>query len=270
MAVYDINGNSLSTVYDINRTSLNQCYDIDGNELMSGGPSWKQASVITNIYTSTLTIQPQGGCIDDDGNIYVCFYHAGKFLKYNIGTGVSSEVSFTGDTYGHANGMTYNPNTGYLYLASMKATGEVYVFDTSFNLVNTLYARDGNGDVFTCWNIAYDRNTERFITLVGGDSGGEIRFYDDSFTFDSAIEFDIADWQYTRQDIETDGEYVYGVGYNPNWIFAFAMDGTLVAAINNTACGGEPESMMYDWTNGNYYLEGKDSKFVIRQVVFKD
>lgn len=36
MAVYDISGNSLSTVYGIDGTSLSQAYDISGNEIFSG------------------------------------------------------------------------------------------------------------------------------------------------------------------------------------------------------------------------------------------
>lgn len=36
MAVYDINGNALSSVYDINGNALHYVYDIEGNEIFSG------------------------------------------------------------------------------------------------------------------------------------------------------------------------------------------------------------------------------------------
>lgn len=270
MSIYNINGNEIFSAYDINGTALAEAFDIAGNIVWSAGPHFRPSATINNIYTSALTIQPQGGCIDDNENAYVCFYHAGKFLKYNIGTAETYEVSFTGDAYGHANGMAYNPNTGHLYLAAMKATGEVYVFDTSFNLVDTLYAKNADGNVFNCWNIAYDRINEQFITLIGNTDGGTIRFYNNNLEYISEVNYTIPGYTFTAQDIETDGEFIYYIAYNPNYIFVFDMTGAFIAAINNSAFGGEPESMMYDWINNVYYIEGKDSTFVIRQAIFKD
>lgn len=269
MSIYSINGDPLQAVYGINGNSLTQCYDIEGNALMGEPPTFLDSATITNIYTSSITAQPQGGCIDNDGNIYVCFNDAGKFRKYNINTGTLTEYSFTPDAYGHANGMTYNPNTGYLYLASMNSTGEVYVFDKSFNLVDTLYARDGNGNIFNCWNIAYNRNTEKFIA-VSSVNGGIIYFMDNDFNYVRSVAFDASEWANTRQDIETDGQFIYGLAYNPNHIYVFDFRGNLIKDISNTAFTGEPESMCYDWTNDKYYIEGKGSYFVVREAVFKE
>lgn len=268
MSIYSINGAFLSSAYNINGDSLSQCYDINGNELMGELPTFLDSATITNIYTSSITAQPQGGCIDDNGNIYVCFYHEGKFRKYNLNTGTLTEVSFTPDAYGHANGMAYNPNTGYLYLASMNSTGEVYVFDKSFNLVNTLYAKDGNNSIFNCWNIAYDRNAERFIA-ISSVNGGIIYFMDNNFNYVRSKAFDASEWANTRQDIETDGQFIYGLSYNSNRIYVFDMNGNLVKDISNTAFTGEPESMCYDWINDRYYIEGTSTYYVIREAVFK-
>ena len=262
MIVYDVEGNALSTAYDVEGHALSAVYDVEGNLL--DGVVFADETTITDIYTSSITQQPQGGCIDDDGNVYVIFYSIGKFLKHNIGTGTDTQASFTAGGYGHANGMTYNPNTGYLYLASMKSTGEVYVFDKSFNLVNTLYARDGGGTVFNCWNIAYDRIGNRFIVM----SNGTIYFFDDSFDLISTGSYTVSDWAETRQDIETDGTYIYALSYNPNKICVFNMNGHLVKQITNTAFSGEPESMCYDWTNEIFYIEGKSSYYVIRKAEF--
>lgn len=267
MSIYNINGVEISSAYNVNGVSLPQCYDVNGNELMSGGGeiTFLDNAIITNVYTSSITSQPQGGCIDDEGNVYVCFYSEGKFRKYNIGTGTLTEASFTANAYGHANGMAYNPNTGYLYLASMKTTGEVYVFDKSFNLVNTLYARNNNGDIFTCWNIAYDRVHQRFITIYAR----KMYFMNDNFEYMSYVDCPESEiWPYTAQDIESDGEFVYAVGYNPNHITVVDFNGNVVKMISNTAFSGEPESMCYDWINDKYYIEGKSSYFVIRQAEF--
>ena len=265
MSVYDINGNALDSVYSVSEDALDQCFDIDGNVVFESGPGFFDATVVTNKYTSSITSQPQGGCIDDDGNTYVCLYKSG-FFRYNLVTGDTFQTSFSGEVYGHANGMTYNPNTEKLYLASMNSTGEVYVFDKSFNLVDTLYARNGNGDVFTCWNIAYDRNTHRFISL----GSGVIYYFDDNFDLVDTGTYSVDDWPNTRQDIETDGTYIYCLSYQPNRIAVLDTTGRQVALIGNTAFSGEPESMMYDWVNDVYYIEGKSTYYVIRQVIFKE
>lgn len=262
MRVYDVNGNPLSSAYDVEGRALSAVYDVEGNLLNRIVLS--DETTITDFYTSTL-VQPQGGCIDDNGNVYACFYSAGIMFKHNLNTGAEMQKTFTPEAYGHANGMTYNPNTGYLYLASMNDTGEVFVLNTTdLSLVDTLYAKDSGGAVFNCWNIAYDRTRERFVTM----SGGTIYFFDDNFDLISTGAYDPNDWPYTRQDIETDGVYIYALSFNPNAIFVFDMSGRLVKQIANTAFSGEPESMCYDWINNIYYIEGKSTYYVVRKAEF--
>lgn len=267
MSIYNIGGDAINAAYNIGGSALGEAYDIDGNVVSSGSPtSFLDSSAVTEVYTSTITSQPQGGCIDDSSNVYVCFYSAGKFLKHNLATGTDMEATFAANAYGHANGMAYNPNTGYLYLAGMKATGEVYVFDTSFNLVHTLYAKDENGIAFNCWNLAYDRKHQRFVAM----SSGKLYCLDDYFEYISNAEYNPDEiWPYTAQDIETDGEYIYCLNYSPNTIAVVDFNGNLVKMIDNSAFSGEPESMCYDWINDVYYLEGKSTYYVIRRVVFK-
>lgn len=263
MSIYNVNGQIISQCYNSEGEPLQKAYDINGNVVTDA--IFDDSTTITDVYSMSTTESPQGGCIDDDGNIYVCFYAAGVFLKYNINTGTKTETSFTPNAYGHANGMTYNPYDGYLYLAAMKNTGEVYVFDKSFNLVKTLYAKDGSGTAFNCWNIAYDRITQKFITITAKN---KMFFFDNNFDYLSDVPCDKnALFPYTAQDIETDGEYVYAVGWQPNTIGVASMDGSLVKLISNRAFIGEPESMCYDWMNGVYYIEGNG--FVIRRAVFK-
>lgn len=268
MGFYDVNGNALNVAYGVGGTVLSSVYDVNGNPLTDS--PFEDNATITTIYTATTTLQPQGGCMDSSGNICACLYMSGNFIKYNLQAGTQSiitppQASGT-EPWGHANGMTYNPNTGYFYVASQNNTGEVYVFDSSFNLVNTLIAKDANNNVFNCWNIAYDRTYQRFITMSGN---GDIRFMNNSFSYVSKIQYDANEWELTRQDIETDGEYIYCLSWNPNKIFVFSMAGTLMKEIDCTAFGGEPEAMCYDWSTGNFYIEGKDSYYVIRQAAFK-
>ena len=266
MAVYDVEGNAFDTVYDVGGNVLIVVYDVDGN--MIDEIVFADNATITSIYTSSITYQPQGGCIDDNGNVYGCFYISGNFIKYNLSAGVETIITSPdasgSQPWGHANGMTYNPNTGYFYVASQNDTGEVYVFDASFNLVDTLYAKNANNTVFNCWNICYDRITQRFITM----SGGVLYFFDNNFNLDNTGTYDPNDWSATRQDIDTDGSYIYALSWNTNKITVFDMNGNQIKVISCTAFVGEPESICYDWKTGDFYIEGKDSNYVIKQAEF--
>lgn len=268
MAIYDVEGNLLNTVYDVEGNALANAYDVDGNVLY--GTVFSDEATITAVYTSTSTLQPQGGCMDDDGNIYACLYMSGIFSKYNIFTGTETRVTppeaSGSQPWGHANGMAYNPNTGYLYVASMKETGEVYVFDPSdYSLVDTLYGYQQDGITpVNVWNICYDRLRSRFIVMWQGT----LWFYDDDFDLISTGSYTTTDWLETRQDIETDGTYIYCVSWNPNKLCILDVNGNFVKVVDNSAFLGEPESICYDWTTGDFYIEGKDTYYVIRKAEF--
>ena len=265
MSVYDKDGTILNTVYDVDGDEIVSVYDVNGNLLET--VIFDDSTTITNIFTSSSTAQPQGGCMDADGNVVSIFYRTGEFRSYNVSTGIETVYSTFGyETYGHANGMTYNPNTGYFYIASQNNTGEVYVLDDSFQLVETLIAKKPDDTVFNCWNICYDRISQRFITV----SGNNLYFINDDWEIVDTKSFVKNDWATTRQDIETDGEFIYCVSWSPNKLFVFTMNGTLVKEISNTGFGGEPEAICYDWDTGNFYVEGKDTYYVIRQAVFKE
>lgn len=272
MSVYNINGNIPQRVYDVHGNLLTRCYDKDGNELLNRD-IFKDKTTVTNTYISQITAQPQGGCVDDDGNLCTIF-PSGKFVKYNLSSGsITAEYSFTADAYGHANGMTYNPTDERYYVASMNETGEIYVFDKSANLADTLYARDENGNIFRPSNIAYDRLNNTFVIVRGGwnaDPEGRIYIMNADMSYKSVTPFDIDKWRHTSQDIETDGKYIYLVSYNANFIFVVDFDGHVIKNIQNTDFGGEPESLCYDWDNDVFYMEGKDSRYVIRETVIKE
>lgn len=263
MAIYDLGGNIIQSAFGVEGNALSQAYDINGNALMSN-IVFDDSTTVTNVYTSTINAYPQGGCMDDDGNLCACLLTTSQFIKHNIATGNDVLYSFTPDAYGHGNGMAYNPNNERFYVASMKDTGEVYVFNKSFTLVDTLYPKDSSDNTYVSFNICYNRFTKQFIILA---EDNYIRFYDDNFDLVSQVAFDISEWKYTRQDSETDGNYIYAVSYNPNALFVFDFEGNMIKEISNTGFGGEPENLCYDW-HGKYYMSGKDSRFVIRRLEF--
>lgn len=264
MGAYDVNGGSLLGCYGILGDLLNTAYDIYGNPLEDEPEViFADEATTTDVYISASTSQPQGGCIDDDKNVYICLADDKKFLKYNIDTGIETQTSIV-PSIGHGNGMTYNPYTECFYVAAMTNDGTVRVFDKSLNWVNTLYATDENGTPFICWNIAYDRRHRKFITIYNR----KMFFMDDNFNYVKHVACAEAEaWPNTAQDLETDGNYVYCIGSWGSTIGVLSMNGTFIKLIP-LAFSSEPESMCYDWVNNDYYVEGKSGTCVIRQTEF--
>ncbi len=252
------------SIYNVNSQPLNAVYDVSGNEIEVGIPA---PNVVDNAFNHNIYIrnqkQTQGACIDDDGNIYEIYYSTGKFIRYNVTTKVVTEFStFEANAYGHANDMTFNPNTGYIYIGSMKGTGEVYVIDpTDMTLHDTLYAYKADGTTpITVWNICYDRVGERFIILY---SDGLIYFYDDNFDLIGTESYVYSDWTSTNQGAETDGNYIYAVTWKGNGssypgtincIHVFTMEGVHVATVSMSDQTNEPEALCYDCNTGLFYV----------------
>lgn len=268
MSIYNINGQYKSTAYDINGNLLSVVYDINGNAIPL--ISFLDSATITDVYTSSITWQPQGACVDDDKNVYVCFYNAGKFLKYNLDTGANEQYSFTANGYGHANDATYCSNTGLIYLTSMETNGKVYALDpsTGMTLIDTYIVNGKNNTPSQIWCLAYDRNTERFIAF---DTNNDMLFYDQNFnliSYKNAPNLSSI-WPATRQGMETDGTFIYAISYQPNLINVIDMNGKLVKHISCSNFSGEPETMCYDWINNKYYIEGISTYYTIKEAAFK-
>lgn len=262
MSLYDVEGNTVSTFYGKSGSSTTSLYDVYGSSL-TGEDLASAATKVQTIYTASISGIPEGGCIGPDHTAVACFYNTGIFIVYDLSAGTVTQKSFTGNAYGHANGMTYNPNTERYYIAAMNNAGDVFVLDKTLDLVGTLTTRDHNGMAFNSWNIAYNRKTQQFISLAEN----YIYFYNNNMDLVKSIPYDGSDWALTRQDIETDGEYIYAVSSGPNNLYTFSMSGVYVKAVSTIVFGGEPESLMYDWTNGKYYMEG--SGFSIIELAFK-
>lgn len=174
-----------------------------------------------------------------------------NLVKLEIETGeIVSTVEFTNSNlpFGHANDMTYDPVTGYLYLATMLSDGSVIRFDSEdLSYVDTIYLLKGTGEPGKVWQIAFNRVTRQLIVTAVD----EYRLYDPDGQYISTHQL-ATKINATEQGMETDGVYLYRITYAPSCIDVCDMDGTRIKTYDFTV-PGEPETMMYDWA-GTYYL----------------
>ena len=72
----------------------------------------------------------------------------------------------------------------------------------------------------------------------------------------------------TSQGMETDGNYIYRLTYNPNYVDVATIDGSYVKTIP-LPVSGEPEAIMYDWTTGKYYFSMNKASAFFYEVQLK-
>ena len=208
----------------------------------------------------------QGACTDGK-YIYQCCgdvtsYTYMSIIKYDIETkAIVSTTTFNGTpNFGHANDMTYDPVTGYLYVAPVLQDGSVIRIDSKdMSYVDTITLLNGSGEPYNVWQIAFDRVTRHLISAVNTEYG----IYDPDGTYIGAVPL-ASRISATAQGMETDGVYIYRVTYNPNCIDVCDMDGTRITTLS-IPMTEEPETMMYDWM-GTYYLTrygASDGQFYI-------
>lgn len=216
--------------------------------------SLKEDISLTALPAYAASGQKQGACTDGK-YIYQCSGDASNYtymsiIKYNIATmEIVSTTTFNGTpNFGHANDMTYDPVTGYLYVCTMLSDGSVIRIDSKdMSYVDTLTLIKGTGETYPVWQLAFDRVTRKLIVAVNT----EYRIYDPDGTYIGAVTLD-SPIDATAQGMETDGVYIYRITYNPNCIDVCDMDGTRIDTYN-IPISSEPETMMYDWM-GTYYL----------------
>lgn len=263
--VYDVNGNILNTGYAIDNHTLTSVYDINNEEIYFDEPTppiyptppdpeyLLDTAVLTVMPSGNITGIKQGACTDDEYIYQICFdssaYTSGKFVKYKISDGTHTETTFDGSIdFGHGNDMLYNPITDHIYVATMKNDGSVIELTKNFEYVRTLNLINYNGQNYAVWQFCYNRNTNRIYST----HGSKMNIYDSSFNYLSAMDMP-ADLSATAQGCETDGKYIYKVTYNPNYFQVMLVDGSFVKTITNPATA-EPEDLIYNWTEGKYYL----------------
>ena len=258
--VYDVNGVVLTEAYSSNSTLLPSVYDINDVEIPFTTPDpsvFLDTAVITALPSISVSGIKQGACTDGTYIYQICFdsssYTSGKFIKYKISDGTYTTTSFDGSiNFGHGNDMLYNPNNQHIYVACMTDDGAVQELTNTFEYVTTHYVIGQSGSTYKVWQFCYDQNTDRiYITnLKNGVTGMSI--YDQNFNLLSWVQIPTHP-EATAQGCETDGNYIYRVTYNPNYIEVCTIDGEYVKTINNPATG-EPETLSYNWDTGEFYL----------------
>lgn len=273
MNIYDKDGNPINAAYDKDGNSLVRAYTAAGVEIPIS--IFKDTAVITNM-PYTLNGTYQGGCTDDTYIYLPKFdstqYTTGKFIKYNIAAGTYTETAFTAAIpMHHCNDMCYNPNNGHLYVAPMDNDGSVVVLDSrDWSHVETLHITTGSGNPVTVWQFCFDRLTNKFYVAAGD----YFLVYDQQFNYEGAISVPKYPPGYTGETItaqgcETDGTYIYRVWYNPNKIDVLTMAGEYVTTIDNPM-QGEPETLMFNWTNGEFYCPRNFNSPYLVKVAMKN
>lgn len=264
-SVFDVNGTGLNSAYNHVGTALSDVFDVSGTRIGFDNRQWLDTAVINVLPSISVTGVKQGGCTDGT-YIYQCSgdssnYTYMKVIKYKISDGTYTVVQYNGTpNFGHANDMTYNPNTGYLYVCTMLSDGSIIVLDADdLSYVDTIYLTGQNATAVTVWQFCYDRIANKYYST----SQGNMLVYDSNWNYESTVILPTMP-SGTQQGCETDGEYYYRVLYNPNKIVVCTLGGVYETTITNPV-SGEPETLMYDW-DGNYYFSGYNTPSLFYRI----
>ena len=244
MAVYDISGNVISD-------ASGSVIDIFKSELRDTAWLHQIASDSDGVC--------QGACTDGT-YIYYASINANKLKKYNLQTGEITAVSYTSGLYDHANDMTYNPNTGKIYIATMDNDAHIAIVNPSTLEEESRFSLLGaDGNPLPNHGIAYDRINNRYVvanaTIIEGTYGQRYTVYDDNFNYVKTIVMPAPE-THTIQGIETDGVRIYRALWNSaghiDYVSVYDFDGNYIKTITVPATV-ELETLMHDW-NGNWYM----------------
>ena len=197
MSIYDINGNKLFDSIDTIKSSILSRF--------------RDSAFLEQLISESGGVM-QGACTDGE-YIYYVYYTTNVIKKYNIKTGEVTSKSYTSGLYGHANDITYNPNTNRIYLTVMDDGAHIAVIDpTTLEQIEQFVLYGEGGEVQPCHGIAYDRINNRYIvanaTTIPGTYGQRYSMFDSSFNYIKTIETPSPE-TYTIQGIETDGYFIY-------------------------------------------------------------
>lgn len=235
-------------------------YDVNGKLLGNTSKIFKDVVDATLLWTISLPLIKQGACTDGV-YLYQCHGEATTGTAMNVskiqisdGT-IIATAEFTGTPdFEHANDCTFNPNTNEVAVCTSLSDGSVIILDADdLSYKSTAYLTNAKGTPYSIWSLCYDRTRNCYYVV----SGLHVFVYDAEWNY--TREFDllsnptVATGSPTGQGIETDGNYIYGVTYNPNLITIRTVDGGSVKTLINSEVLYEPETMAYDW-NGNYYI----------------
>ena len=184
-----------------------------------------------------------------------------KIIKYDISSlkSVSQTNEFNG---GHANDLTYNPESNCLYLAHGKTQGTTLTIISCNNMqvIKDIVIPVGAGA------ITYNPSRKMYAVSQGGST---LHFLDETFQVIKSYTRETISG-YTAQGMGSDDSYIYFPmsGTSDNIIVVYDWSGEYVTTIPfNTA--GESESLFY--TNGNYYinfLSAGGSLYVLSPILY--
>lgn len=265
MPVYSINGTELSNVYGVNGAGLTEAFSIDDTKVFPDEPpvptprEFLETAILSSMPSISVSGIKQGACTDGTYIYQICFasssYTSGNFIKYKIADGTYTLYPFDGSiNFGHGNDMAYNPVNQHIYVACMTDNGAVHELTNEFEYVQTHYLVGQSGNTYKVWQCFFNHDNNMFYSTNSKNGVNGMSIYDQNFTLTDWIEMpsNLAD---TQQGCETDGDYIYRVTYNPNRIQVCDIRGSgeAVAIINNPH-SGEPESLSYNWSTGEFYL----------------
>lgn len=233
-------------------------YDMSGKVIADLGGITDISNFRNIAYLKLLYTQANGtvqGACTDGTYIYYTFSSSSTVIKYNILTKEVTSKSYASGLLGHANDMTYNPNTGHIYVTVMDDAGTIVEIDAeTLEYVESHILTDGDGNVIETHGIAYDRSNNRFITADVNSKGKNYSIFTSDFVYVKTI-ITTRTESYTLQGIETDGEYIYRMLWDNtnarNFIYVWGFDAKLIKIIE-LPDANEVETTMYDW-NGNWY-----------------
>ena len=253
--VYFLNGNPTTTVYQKDGSLKNQAYNVLGDRIPFDH-SFLDNAIVTSLPSISFAGVKQGGCTDGTYIYQMVFdstaLETGKILKYRISDGSYTTKSFNVSDipFGHGNDMAYNPNNGRLYVCTMDADGSVIVLDSSdMSYINTVYLKNGSNNPFNVRQFCFNRENNCFYASADAVN---LFVYNQQFEYQTTVVLPPHP-DATHQSMETDGEYFYRLTYNPNYIDVATIEGDFVKTIN-LSISGEPESIMYNWLNGEFYV----------------
>lgn len=262
-SIYNYEGSAVKPAYAARGAQIRQAYALEGTPIPFD--VFKDTAVLTTLGNVSVSGTKQGACTDGEYIYQIIIGTSFSFIKYKIADGTYTTVSKGSSIpFNHGNDMTYNPNNGHIYVASMSSDGSVMELDKEFNLISTHYLVKGDGASYAVWGLCFDKNTGHFLSEIGNTTMG---VYDQDFNFLGSFSMP-AHPSATGQGCETDGDYIYRVTYNPNLIDVATIRGEYVATIANPM-SGEPETMMYDWSDNKYYMNRNTSGSIFYELGLK-
>lgn len=216
-----------------------------------------------DLFTTELNGLAQG-CVEIGNNNFITgFPNEKRFGVFNSQTKTTSIYNY-GEDYGHINDMTYNPNTGNVYIATTISNVVPYFNVETMEYAGSITLSDYSPISSAIQGIAYNRNEDKYYVYFANDTN--IYVYNSEFSIVETLYTGETDLLYSQQGIETDGKYIYRLLYSQMSLSYLnvhdVITGKFLKSIPIRDMGAEPQSFIYDWDQ-NYYISTGDNQHVM-------